>query len=237
MNFEDVGIVLSVRKYGERAGLIELLTKNHGRHIGLARNYQSKNNQPILQPGNAISFIWKARLSEHLGTVTFELDTSRSWKLINNRVRMVVLQTLISHLRMLPERESFPEVFKRTSSILDFTCDDSNLIKDLIIWELFILEQLGYGVDMSECAVTKSNQDLKYISPRTGRAVTKEVGEPYKSKLIEIPEFIFGGNTLNDVELKKGLLLTEFFLKKDLYKPLQLNLPMFRDSLYQMLSN
>ena len=82
-----------------------------------------------------------------------------------------------------------------------------------------------------------SDQDLKYISPRTGRAVTKEVGEPYKSKLIEIPDFIFGGNTLNDVELKKGLLLTEFFLKRDLYKPLQLNLSMFRDSLYQMLSN
>ena len=90
---------------------------------------------------------------------------------------------------------------------------------------------------MSECAVTMSNVDLKYISPRTGRAVTKEVGEPYKSKLIEIPEFIFGGSNVNDLELKKGLLLTEFFLKRDVYDPLQLNLSKFRDSLNQMLSN
>ena len=237
MNFEDIGIVLSVRKYGERAGLLELLSKNHGRHVGLARNYQSKINQPILQPGNTISFIWKARLSEHLGTLTFELDRSRSGKFINNRVSIVVLQTLLSHLRILPERESFTELFNRTSSILDFTGDYSNLIKGLVLWELFFLEQLGYGVDMSECAVTMSNVDLKYISPRTGRAVTKEVGEPYKSKLIEIPEFIFGGSNVDDLELKKGLLLTEFFLKRDVYDPLQLNLSKFRDSLNQMLSN
>ncbi len=137
MNFEDIGIVLSVRKYGERAGLLELLSKNHGRHVGLARNYQSKINQPILQPGNTISFIWKARLSEHLGTLTFELDRSRSGKFINNRVSIVVLQTLLSHLRILPERESFTELFNRTSSILDFTGDYNNLIKGLVLWELF----------------------------------------------------------------------------------------------------
>ena len=158
-------------------------------------------------------------------------------RFINNRVSIVVLQTLLSHLRILPERESFTELFNRTSSILDFTGDYSNLIKGLVLWELFFLEQLGYGIDMSECAVTMSNVDLKYISPRTGRAVTKEVGEPYKSKLIEIPEFIFGGSNVNDLELKKGLLLTEFFLKRDVYDPLQLNLSKFRDSLNQMLSN
>tara|TARA_B100001121_G_C18557474_1_gene558670 strand:+ start:74 stop:796 length:723 start_codon:yes stop_codon:yes gene_type:complete len=237
VNFEDVGIVMSVRKHGESSGILELISKNHGRHLGLVRGYQSKNNKSILQPGSTINFNWRSRLSEHLGVITFELHTSRSLNLMKNKFAILVLQNLISHLRLLPEREKVTKIYNYTEEVLDLSRENYELIKNLILWELLYLKEIGYGIDIHECAVTKSKSNLKYVSPKSGKAVTEDIGLPYKDKLLEIPEFIYDAKYTNRDDLLKGLLLTEFFLKRDVYMPLQLKVTSFRASLYKLINS
>lgn len=237
MEFKDSGIVISIKKYGESAGLLEVITENHGRHMGLVRGYQSKNNKALLQPGNTLDLTWRARLSEHLGVFNFELAISRSHMLMINKIAIIVLQNMINHLKLLPEREIFNNIFHLTENTLDYLSDDSKTIENFIKWELFFLKELGYGVDLSECAVTKTKNNLKYVSPKSRRAVSKIIGDPYKDKLLEIPAFLLGDNKSNKNDLVKGLLLTEFFLKQDLYDPMELKLTSFRDSLYKLLNN
>ena len=237
MNFEDIGIVMSVRRHGESAGILELITKSHGRHLGLVRGYQSKSNKSILQPGSTINFNWRSRLSEHLGVFTFELHTSRSLNLMKNKFAIFILQNLISHLRLLPERENITEIYNQTEAVLDQSHENFELVKSFILWELMYLKEIGYGIDISECAVTKSKDNLKYVSPKSGRAVTQEIGLPYKDKLLEIPEFIYDAKYTDRDDLLKGLLLTEFFLKRDVYKPLQLKVTSFRASLYKLINS
>jgi DNA repair protein RecO (recombination protein O) len=237
MEFKDSGIVISIKKYGESAGLLEVITENHGRHMGLVRGYQSKNNKALLQPGNTLDLIWRARLSEHLGVFNFELAISRSHMLMINKIAIIVLQNMILHLKLLPEREIFNNIFYLTENTLDLLSDDNKIIENFIKWELFFLKELGYGVDLSECAVTKTKNNLKYVSPKSRRAVSKIIGDPYKDKLLEIPAFLLGDNKSNKNDLVKGLLLTEFFLKQDLYDPMELKLTSFRDSLYKLLNN
>jgi len=237
MEFKDSGIVISIKKYGESAGLLEVITENHGRHMGLVRGYQSKNNKALLQPGNTLDLIWRARLSEHLGVFNFELAISRSHMLMINKIAIIVLQNMILHLKLLPEREIFNNIFYLTENTLDLLSDDNKIIENFIKWELFFLKELGYGVDLSECAVTKTKNNLKYVSPKSRRAVSKIIGDPYKDKLLEIPAFLLGDNKSDKNDLVKGLLLTEFFLKQDLYDPMELKLTSFRDSLYKLLNN
>ena len=237
MNFEDIGIVMSVKRYGESSGILELITRNHGRHLGLVRGYQSKSNKSILQPGSTINFSWRSRLSEHLGVYTFELLKSRSLSLMKNKLAIVILQNLISHLRLLPEREKVIDIYDLTEQMLDQSDKDYELVKSFILWELFYLRQVGYGIDMSECAVTKSKIGLKYISPKSGRAVTERIGSPYKERLLEIPKFINDKEYTDRDDLMKGLLLTEFFLKRDMYVPLQLKVTSFRASLYKIINS
>jgi DNA repair protein RecO (recombination protein O) len=237
MEFKDSGIVISIKKYGESAGLLEVITENHGRHMGLVRGYQSKNNKALLQPGNTLDLIWRARLSEHLGVFNFELAISRSHMLMINKIAIIVLQNMILHLKLLPEREIFNNIFYLTQNTLDLLSDDDKIIENFIKWELFFLKELGYGVDLSECAVTKTKNNLKYVSPKSRRAVSKIIGDPYKDKLLEIPAFLLGDNKSDKNDLVKGLLLTEFFLKQDLYDPMELKLTSFRDSLYKLLNN
>ena len=237
MEFKDSGIIISIKKYGESAGLLETITKNHGRHMGLVRGYQSKNNKALLQPGNTLDLIWRARLSEHLGVFNYELATSRSHMLMTNKIAIIVLQNMIPHLKLLPEREIFSNIFYLTENTLDLLCDDTKIIENFIKWELFFLKELGYGVDFSECAVTRTKNNLKYVSPKSRRAVSKIIGDPYKDKLLEIPAFLLGNHKSNKNDLVKGLLLTEFFLKQDLYIPMELKITTFRDSLYKLLNN
>ena len=237
MEFTDSGIVISIKKYGESAGLLEVITENHGRHMGLVRGYQSKNNKALLQSGNSISLTWRARLSEHLGVFNFELITSRSHIIMVNKIAIIILQNLISHLKLLPEREIYREIYYLTENTLDVLGEDNKIIENLIKWELILLKELGFGVDLSECTVTKTTDNLKYVSPKSRKAVSKEVGEPYKHRLLEIPPFLIKDIKSNKKDLMKGLLLTEFFLKQDLYGPMELKLTSFRDSLYKLINS
>ena len=130
MEFTDSGIVISIKKYGESAGLLEVITENHGRHMGLVRGYQSKNNKALLQSGNSISLTWRARLSEHLGVFNFELITSRSHIIMVNKIAIIILQNLISHLKLLPEREIYREIYYLTENTLDVLGEDNKIIEN-----------------------------------------------------------------------------------------------------------
>tara|TARA_B100000686_G_C16198206_1_gene669273 strand:+ start:162 stop:641 length:480 start_codon:yes stop_codon:yes gene_type:complete len=156
---------------------------------------------------------------------------------MKNKFAILVLQNLISHLRLLPEREKVTKIYNYTEEVLDLSCENYELIKSLILWELLYLKEIGYGIDIHECAVTKSKSNLKYVSPKSGRAVTEDIGLPYKDRLLEIPEFIYDAKYTNRDDLLKGLLLTEFFLKRDVYMPLQLKVTSFRASLYKLINS
>lgn len=231
MDFEDKGIVISIKRHGETSGILEILTEKHGRYLGLVRNFNSKINRGVLQSGNTLHIRWKARLSEHLGVFYFELLSSKSQVLINNKIALLVLQNIIRHLKLLPERQEHIEIFHATQNLLDKADEKVKLIEMYIKWELFFLRELGYGIDVSECAVTKTKDDLKYVSPKSRKAVTSKIGDPYKNKLLPLPSFLINDETATILDLKKGLLLTGFFLKRDIYNPIELKLSHFRDKL------
>ncbi len=231
MDFEDKGIVISIKRHGETSGILELLTENHGRHLGLVRNFNSKTNRGVLQSGNTLHIRWKARLSEHLGVFYFELLSSKSQVLINNKIALLVLQSMIKHLKLLPERQGYSQIFHATQDLLDIAGEKNKLIEMYIKWELFFLSELGYGIDISECAVTKAKNDLKYVSPKSRKAVVSKIGDPYKNKLLPLPSFLINDEIASIEDLKKGLLLTGFFLKRDIYNPIELKLSHFRDKL------
>ena len=215
MQWSDEGIVLSVRPHGETAAVVELWTRAHGRHLGLVHGGRSRKLRPILQTGNHVDATWKARLSENLGHVTLELRRGFAAESMDNVAALSALTTLTTLTRLLPERDPHPNLYEITLFVLGFLNDVTVWPALLVRWELALLEELGFGLDLSECAATGANDQLIYVSPKSGRAVSASAGEPYKDKLLHLPQFLTksraGGVTRQDV--LSGLQLTGHFLE------------------------
>ena len=184
MQWTDEGIVLGTRRHGETSLILELMTEGHGRHLGLVRGGRSRRLQPMLQPGNTVRATWRARLDEHLGNYTVEATTLRAARLIESAVGLYGVQALASLIRLLPERDPHAQIFTALAGVLDWL-DDPVVAGALIVrFELRMLEELGFGLDLERCAATGTNDDLAYVSPKTGRAVSRSAGEPYHDRLL-----------------------------------------------------
>ncbi len=227
MQWSDEGIVLSVRPHGETAAVVELWTRAHGRHLGLVHGGRSRKMRPILQTGNHVDATWKARLSENLGHVTLELRRGFAAESMDNVAALSALTTLTTLTRLLPERDPHPNLYEITLFVLGFLQDVTVWPALLVRWELALLEELGFGLDLSECAATGANDQLIYVSPKSGRAVSASAGEPYKDKLLALPQFLTksrtGGVTRQDV--LSGLELTGHFLETRVLLPRGETLP------------
>ena len=227
MQWSDEGIVLSVRPHGETAAVVELWTRAHGRHLGLVHGGRSRKLRPILQTGNHVDATWKARLSENLGHVTLELRRGFAAESMDNVAALSALTTLTTLTRLLPERDPHPNLYEITLFVLGFLNDVTVWPALLVRWELALLEELGFGLDLSECAATGANDQLIYVSPKSGRAVSASAGEPYKDKLLLLPQFLTkmraGGVTRQDV--LSGLQLTGHFLETRVLAPRGETLP------------
>ena len=222
MHWTDDGIVLGVRKHGEAGVILELLTAAHGRHLGLVHGGRSKRLQPVLQPGNGVQVTWRARLDEHLGGFQIEGTDLRAARFFGSPLALYGLATLTNLLRFLPERDPHPALFETVAVLVDHL-DDADIAPALFVrFELAILAELGYGLDLRQCAATGAMDDLVFVSPKSGRAVSAAAGEPYKERLLKLPGFLIGQSTANRPhrdDVAAGFALTDFFLDQHVFAP------------------
>jgi DNA repair protein RecO (recombination protein O) len=231
MEWTDQGIVLFVQAHGETSAIAEVLTDAHGRHKGLVRGGRGKRMVGVLQTGNEVACTWQARLSEHLGSFAIELKDARAARLMDNPLRLAGLTSLTATASMaLPEREPHPSVYKAARAVLDAMemapPNSIAWVAGLVRWELGLLQELGFALDLSSCAATGQVDDLTFVSPRSGRAVNTEAAAPYVDKLLPLPGFLRPGQAvtadreqpqlvLEDIE--DGLRLTGHFLDRHIF--------------------
>ncbi|HET6389909.1 DNA repair protein RecO [Hyphomicrobium sp.] len=238
MQWSDEGIVLSVKAHGETAAIVDLWTRAHGRHMGLVHGGRSRRLRPILQPGNHVDAEWKARLADQLGTMSVEMRRAFAAETLDDPQALMALSSITALTRLLPERDPHPNLYEITLFVLGFLNDATVWPALLVRWEMALLDELGFGLDLSQCAATGSNDQLIYVSPKTGRAVSASAGEPYRDKLLPLPQFLTkqrsGPVTSQDVNL--GFALTGFFLEKHLLNPRGQTLPPSRSRLLAQLA-
>jgi DNA repair protein RecO (recombination protein O) len=237
MNWSDEGVILSVRPHGETAAVVELFTRAHGRHLGLVHGGRSRKARPVLQIGNHVDVTWKARLSEHLGHMSLELQHGYAAPAMESAKALAGLSALCTLARLMPERDPHPNLYEVTLFVLGYLDDDEVWPALLVRWELALLEELGFGLDLTQCAATGGNDGLIYVSPKSGRAVSASAGEPYKDRLLPLPQFLLAGRqshvTVEDVV--RGLALTGHFLETRVLQPRGEEMPEVRHRLAGLL--
>ncbi|MAN61661.1 MAG: DNA repair protein RecO [Parvibaculum sp.] len=239
MEWRDEGVVLSVRSHGESSAIVELFTSAHGRHAGLVRGGASRRMKPVLQPGNTVSATWRARLPDHLGNFTIDLDRARAGVLMDDPLSLAGLSGACAVVSALPERERHTALYEAFVVLLD-TLEEVDIWPAVFVrFELGLLQELGFGLDLTKCAATGKADDLIYVSPKTGRAVSREAGEPYEKRLYRLPPFLVGGRVTaaEPEDVADGLRLTGHFLERYLFGPFHGRLPDARYRLIDRLSN
>jgi DNA repair protein RecO (recombination protein O) len=236
MEWSDDAIVLSVRRYGESSAILEALTRDHGRHLGLVRGGASQRLRSTLQRGNTLRLHWRARLSEHLGGYTSELIRARTGDMMENRTALIgvnAFSTIASSV--LPEREPHAPVFEASEILLDAIVSQDFLHWGplFVRWEAGLLEALGFGLDLSRCAATGRTDDLRFVSPKSGRAVSGDAAAPYRDRLLALPAFLAGSQAgePEPSDIVAGLSLTEYFLLERVLRPHQHDMPGARQRL------
>ena len=230
MEWSDEGIVLSARKHGESAAIAQLLTRDHGRHAGLVHGGASAKARGMLQPGNRVQAVWRARLSEHLGSYACELIKSGAAALLDDPLRLAALAASVALAEAaLAEREPHPAVFDGLVALIAALESSERIAgwgRAQIAWELGLLAELGFGLDLSSCAATGAKDDLIYVSPRSGRAVSRAAGEAYRDKLMRLPDFLrFDNEPASAADVADAFALTGFFLDRHAFGPRGLALP------------
>lgn len=220
MDWRDEGILLSMRLHGETSAIIEVLTAGHGRHLGVVRGGASRKMAAMLQPGTGLTLTWRARLDDHIGAFTVEPLRSRA-HLLGDRLALAGLMAVCALLHAaLPEREPHPALWRRTLALMD-RLGQEGWTSDYVRWELCLLEEIGFGLDLASCAVTGATHGLAFVSPKSGRAVTAEGAGDWADRLLPLPEGLGGAGLLTDGSVVAGLQLTGFFLDRELRPVLQ----------------
>ncbi|MBR0829549.1 DNA repair protein RecO [Bradyrhizobium manausense] len=223
MEWTDEGIVLGVRRHGESSAIVELLTREHGRHLGLVRGGAGSRMRPLLQPGNSVSAVWRARLDEHLGTYAIEGLRLRAATLLTSSHGVYGVTHLASVARLLPERDPHEDIFALLEHTLDDFDDIGGAAVHLIRFELAMLAELGFGLDLENCAATGETTDLIYVSPKSGGAVSRTAGDAWRDRLLRLPAFLRQGEDYSDgwsdADLQDGFQLTGHFLLRHVLEP------------------
>ncbi len=231
MEWHDEGLIIGIRKHGETSIILEAMTAEHGRHLGLVRGGRSRRMRPVLQPGNQASLTWRARLDEHLGLYAVELTEPRAGRLMASAAALHGLNHIAALLRLLAERDPHPRLYEAASRIADYLGDEKLGPALLARFELAVLAEFGFGLDLSRCAATGATEDLVYVSPKTGRAVSRRAGAPYHDRLLRLPGFLRAAAvaaTPPRSDLGDGFELTGYFLARDVFAPRGLALPAAR---------
>jgi DNA repair protein RecO (recombination protein O) len=217
MEWRDQGILLSSRRHGESSAIIEVFTPGRGRHLGVVRGGGSRKIAPVLQPGAQLDLVWRARLEEHLGAFTVEPLQSRAAAVMGDRLALAGLNAVLALLSFtLPEREPHPPLYHRSLALLDLLGSSEHWVLAYLHWELALLDEMGFGLDLGACAVTGATEGLAYVSPRTGRAVTEAGAGEFRDRLLPLPACLQTLRRASPAELAEGLRTTGHFLERRL---------------------
>jgi DNA repair protein RecO (recombination protein O) len=229
MEWRDEGVILSVRRHGETSAIAEILTADHGRALGLVRGGRSRIQRPVLQAGNIVQAVWRARLEEQLGTYALEPLDLKAGAIMEHPFRLAGLATLAGLAQLLPEREPHRRIYQALRVVLDAIGDDDVWPALLARLELGLLDELGFGLDLSKCAATGTRENLIYVSPRSGRAVSAQAGEAFRNRLFLLPAFLKSNVPASTRDVIDGLRLTGYFLHRHLFDPRGMDIPEQRD--------
>lgn len=221
MQWSGEGIIIGTRKHGETSLIVELMTRDYGRHMGLVRGGRSRKLQPVLQPGNRVEATWRARLDEHLGTFAVEPVELNAARMMESACAIHGIQLLGSHLRLLPERDPHPALFDALEVMVEHLAAPELAGPLMVRFELRLLDELGFGLNLKQCAASGVTHDLAYVSPKSGQAVNREAGLPWKDKLLALPGFIGDApeRSCDRSDLADASRLTGFFLERDVWLP------------------
>jgi DNA repair protein RecO (recombination protein O) len=228
MQWTDEGIVLGIKRHGEASAILELMTREHGRHLGLVRGATGARLRPVLQPGNRVGITWRARLDEHLGHYTVEGLELAAARFLDLAHALYGVTHLAALCRLLPERDPHPSIHAALTHVVDELADPRRTGPRVARFELQLLSELGFGLDLGRCAATGSTAELVFVSPRTGRAVSREAVLPWQSKLLRLPAFLGEPESAADAsapDLTDAFALTGYFLLRHVLEPRGLTLP------------
>ena len=236
MQWDGEGLIVGVRRHGESSVIAEVMVEGRGRQLGLIRGGRSSKLAATLQPGNSVQVTWRARLEEHLGTFTLELLEARAAALIADRLRLYASQLVCEHLRLLPERDPHDRLLGLAIRILDQQGTPLELGASVARFELILLDELGYGLDLSSCAATGTTRDLTHVSPQSGRAVSRAAAEPYLDRLLRLPPFLIGHAEPTPEDVSDAFALTGHFLDMHVWTARQLEPPAIRETFVGLVS-
>jgi DNA repair protein RecO (recombination protein O) len=222
MEWRDEGLVIGVRRHGEHSAIVEVMTRSHGRHLGLVRGGRSARLTAALQPGNSLGLVWRARLDEHLGAFAVEPLSARAGRLMGSAMALAGITYLAALARLLPERDPHEAVYEALTLLAD-RLDEPGIAPALVaLFETQFLAECGFRLDLSRCAATGARDDLAYVSPRSGRAVSLAAGAPWRDQLLPLPAFLRDGARLDAPpraeEIADGFRMTGFFLQRDVFE-------------------
>lgn len=220
MQWTDDGIVLGIKRHGEASAIAELLTRDHGRHLGLVRGGSGSRLRPVLQTGNGVNAVWRARLDEHLGTYTVEPTRVRTATVFASSHAAFGVTHLASLVRLLPERDPHPVAYDELNHILDHLGDAALAARLAVRFELLMLSELGFGLDLGTCAATGATADLEFVSPKSGRAVSREAGAPWRDRMFRLPAFFRDASAaVAGSDIADGFAITGYFLARHVFEP------------------
>jgi len=220
MHWTDEGIVLGVKRHGEANAILELMTREHGRHLGLVRGGFGSRLKPVLQPGNTVSAEWRARLDEHLGNYAIEGLQLRAAGFFSAPHAIFGVGHLAALMRLLPERDPHQGLYEALDNLLGHL-DDAAIAAPMVVrFELQVLSELGFGLDLERCVATGNSVDLDFVSPKSGRAVSRTAGEPWADKMFRLPPFLRDRKEVPmGRDIDDGFALTGYFLTRHALEP------------------
>ena len=240
MRWESNGLILNFSKFNEKSYILEIFTEDHGKHKGIIRGLHSKNKRSIIEPGNEVFATWSGRLETHLGNYNVEPIKLWSSHILQFKDKLSAISSICSLISLtMAERQPNPIIYFSSKKLIEIVASKrEDWIREYVFWEMQLLSEIGYGLDLERCAVTSKSSDLVYVSPSSGRAVTNEGAGDFKNKLLPLPKFMtdFKANYDND-DIYNALNLTEFFFKKRFFLPNNLNFPQSRNRLKELFNH
>ena len=237
MQWEAEALVLAARPHGESSAIVDVFSRQYGRFGGLVRGGNSRRQRPVLQPGNMVVAHWRARLSEHLGTMTVDAGRAHAAEAMSQPVLLAGLSSLCALLQVTAERQAYPRLYDTTQIVLAGLQQPDVWPALLARFELALLEEIGFGLDLSCCAATGQTNELTHVSPRSGRAVSRAAAQPYLDKMFTLPQFLLDPSAAaDDADVFHAFALSGHFLERRIYLPNNLKMPPARQRLMDMLA-
>jgi len=237
MQWEAEALVLAARPHGESSAIVDVFTREHGRFGGLVRGGNSRRQRPVLQPGNMVSATWRARLSEHLGVMTVDAGRAYAAEAMSEPVLLAGLSSLCALMQVTAERQAYPRLYDTVQVVLAEMDTPDVWLPLLARFEMALLEETGFGLDLSCCAATGVIEDLAYVSPRSGRAVSRDAAQPYLDKMFLLPAFLLDPRADADgADIQHAFTLLGHFIERRVYLPNGLIMPAARARLMDVLA-